>query len=70
MESRKEFEERLMTELLNELKVEPLCNILQYAASYLKGEQSEITRPIDERRAEILERYAAKMETRVREARR
>lgn len=69
MESRKEFEERLITELLDEMRVEPLCNILEYAAGYLRGERATIVRPSDIERAEILEKYSRKMSTKVREVR-
>lgn len=69
MESRKEFEERLLTELLDEMRVEPLCNILLYAAGYLRGEHTTIVRPSDLERAEILEKYAREMATRIREVR-
>ena len=69
-ETRKEYEERLLTELLEEIKVEPLCNILMYAASYLRGEKSTVIRRIDRERADILDRYAYLLEKRVREVRR
>lgn len=69
-ETRKEYEERLLTELLEEIKVEPLCNILMYAASYLRGEKSTVIRRVDRERADILDRYAYLLEKRVREVRR
>ena len=68
-ESRKTFEERLVTEMLEEIKVEPLCNILSYAASYLQGKKPFIIQPIDIERAKILEKYADKMAERIREVR-
>ena len=69
MESRKEFEERLLTELLDEIRVEPLCNILEYAAGYLRGQHATIVWSVDLERAEILEKYAKKLSTRIREVR-
>ena len=68
-ESRKEFEERLLTELLDEIRVEPLCNILLYAAEYLRGHSATIIRPADLERADILDKYISKLATRVREVR-
>ena len=69
-ETRKEYEERLLTELLEEIKVEPLCNILMYAASYLRGEKSTVIRRVDREKADILDRYACLLEKRIREVRR
>ena len=69
-ETRKEYEERLLTELLEEIKVEPLCNILMYAASYLRGEKSTVIRREDRERADILDRYVCLLEKRIREVRR
>lgn len=68
-ETRKEFEERLLTEMLSKIKNEPLCNILLYASQFLIGEIPTIVRKIDIINSEILEEYSYKMEERVREVR-
>lgn len=70
MESRKEFEERLLTELLDELRREPLSNLLSYAACYLRGETRGMIRPIDIVNAEIIEECVEKLDTRLTEERR
>ena len=69
MESRKEFEERLLTELLDEIRPESLPNLLMYAAAYLRGEKSFTVRPVDLQRAEAIEKCQREMATRIREVR-
>lgn len=71
-ESRKKFEERLLTEMLYEIRPECLCNILSYAAEYLRGRitsTDDRARTADLNRADIMDKYADKMATRNREVR-
>lgn len=69
MGSRKEFEESLITQMLEEIRNEPMCNILQYAAAYLRGESLSATRSVDLAHAEILDKYAELMSARITEVR-
>lgn len=69
METRKQYEERLLTELLSEVWPECLANILMYAAEYLRGNTTHRVRPVDLDRADSMDRCGAAMELRNREVR-
>lgn len=71
-ETRKEFEERLLTELLQEpdMRNECLSNILSYAAGYLRSNIPDYPhRSIDLKRADLLDKYADQMAERIQEVR-
>ena len=56
--SRKRFEEDLIADMHEELGPEPMCNILMYAASYLRGEVNLAVRISDLGKADVLDKYA------------
>ena len=67
--TRKEFEERLLTELLADVYPEQLCNLLMYASEYLRGKGARHVRPVDIERAALIDRCQNEMATRIREVR-
>ena len=73
MKSRREWEAELVNEMLDELRTEPLCNILLYAAWYLRDymerNPNDCRLDSDTRTKSILEKYAAILETRLTEGR-
>lgn len=73
MKPKREWEADLVNKMLDELRTEPLCNILLYASWYLRDymvrNPNDCRLDSDKRAMEILQKYADLLMTRLTESR-